>query len=158
MRVYLGTAGDTRTWQSSDFVGGALPSELDGVSVAVNGMGAPNSLNGVVKVVVTNYGSASAADTVQAQGMAASFFVINGGPYLVEQQFRGKQTRGAGQSLPGVKHSSRTGRNGGAVRQRFRPHLTGGLRDLPATTEFLAADSAARARPSSIRITLVNRR
>src|ERR1700722_501142 len=34
----LGPAGDTRTWENSDFVGGQLPTTLDGLSVTVNGV------------------------------------------------------------------------------------------------------------------------
>jgi uncharacterized protein (TIGR03437 family) len=47
-----------------------------------------------VQVIVTNNGSASAAYTAQAQATAPSFFVINGGPYVLGQH-------GAGNSLVG---------------------------------------------------------
>ena len=33
----LGPAGDSRIWQSADFVNGQMPTKLDGVSATVNG-------------------------------------------------------------------------------------------------------------------------
>jgi uncharacterized protein (TIGR03437 family) len=93
-------AGDTRVWQGSDFVNGKMPTELDGVSVTVNGKSAyifyisptqvniltpPDAMTGAVEVVVTNNGSASAGYTAQAQTASPSFFVINGGPYVLAQ-------------------------------------------------------------------------
>jgi uncharacterized protein (TIGR03437 family) len=96
----LAPAGDTRIWQTSDFVGGKLPPSLDGVSVTVNGNAAyvyyisptqvnvltpPPPLSGSVPVVLTVNGTASAAFTVQAQSISPSFFVIDGGPYVVAQ-------------------------------------------------------------------------
>ncbi len=36
----LSKAGDSRTWQSSDFVNNTMPTKLDGVSVTVNGKSA----------------------------------------------------------------------------------------------------------------------
>src|SRR5271155_2952913 len=38
--VRLAKAGDSRTWQASDFVNNQMPSKLDGVSVSVNGKSA----------------------------------------------------------------------------------------------------------------------
>jgi len=71
----LAPAGDTRTWQASDFVNNLLPTQLDGVSVTVNGKRAyvyfisPTQVNvltppdalpsGPAQVVVTNNGTAS---------------------------------------------------------------------------------------------------
>ena len=93
----LAPAGDTRIWRSSDFIGGQMPTQLDGVSVAVNGKSAyvyyispsqinvltpPDAMNGAIQVVVTNNGAASAAFTAQAQPTSPSFFVFNGGPYV----------------------------------------------------------------------------
>ena len=93
----LGPAGDTRTWQSSDFTNGQMPTNLDGVSVTVNGKSAyvsyisptqiniltpPDAMSGPVPVVVSNHGSPSASFTAQAQVLSPSFFVFNGGPYV----------------------------------------------------------------------------
>src|SRR5579872_4334071 len=36
----LSKAGDTRIWQSADFINGQMPTSLDGVSVTVNGKSA----------------------------------------------------------------------------------------------------------------------
>jgi uncharacterized protein (TIGR03437 family) len=94
----LAPAGDSRNWQNSDFVNAELPTELDGVSVTVNGKSAyvsyisptqvniltpPDAMSGPVQVVVTNNQTAGQAFTAQAQAASASFFVFNGGPYVV---------------------------------------------------------------------------
>jgi uncharacterized protein (TIGR03437 family) len=86
-----------RIWQGADFVGGQMPSQLDGVSVTVNGKSAyvyfispgqvnvltpPDAISGTVPVVVTNHGTAAAAFSVQAQATAPSFFVFGAGPYV----------------------------------------------------------------------------
>jgi len=93
----LAPAGDSRTWQNSDFVNAKLPTQLDGVSVTVNGKSAyvyyisptqvniltpPDAMTGAVPVVVTSGGTAGAAFTVQAQSTSPSFFVFNGGSYV----------------------------------------------------------------------------
>jgi uncharacterized protein (TIGR03437 family) len=102
--VNLAPAGDSRIWQSSDFVGGKLPTALDGVSATVNGKSAyvyyispaqinvltpPEAMNGPAQVVVTNNGIAAAAFTAQAQPDAPSFFVFNGGPYVAATHANG---------------------------------------------------------------------
>ena len=93
----LSKAGDSRTWQTSDFVNGQLPTSLDGVSVTVNGKSAiiyyispgqidiltpPDAIPSNVQVQVTRSGSASAAFSVPAKALSPSFFVFNGGPYI----------------------------------------------------------------------------
>jgi uncharacterized protein (TIGR03437 family) len=98
--VNLAPAGDPRIWQGSDFVGGKLPIALDGVSVTVDGKAAyvyyisptqvniltpPDAMTGSVPVVVTANGATSATFTAQAKTISPSFFVINGGPYIVAQ-------------------------------------------------------------------------
>jgi virginiamycin B lyase len=85
-------------WQASDFVNSQLPTALQGVSVTLNGEKAfvyfistsqiniltpPDLAAGPVSVQVNNNGSFSAAFTAQAQTLSESFFVINGGPYIV---------------------------------------------------------------------------
>ena len=94
----LSPAGDSRQWQSGDFVNSQLPTNLDGVSVTVNGIPAyvayisptqvniltpPNAISGRAAVQVTNKGTPSTAFMAQAQAVAPSFFVFNGGPYVV---------------------------------------------------------------------------
>jgi uncharacterized protein (TIGR03437 family) len=93
----LGPAGDTRIWGNSDFVGGQLPTSLDGLSVTVNGVPAyvyyispiqvniltpPNAISGSVPVQVTDNGVISANFMVQAQAESPSFFIFGGGPYI----------------------------------------------------------------------------
>ena len=95
--IGLAPAGDSRAWQSSDFSGSQMPTELDHVSVTVNGKSAyvcyisptlvniltpPDAISGAVQVVVTNNGAASATFTAQAQALSPSLFVFNGGPYV----------------------------------------------------------------------------
>jgi uncharacterized protein (TIGR03437 family) len=89
--------GESRSWQSSDFVNNQLPVQLDGVSVTVNGKSAfvyyisptqiniltpPNPMSGPVQVVVTYKGTPSAPFTVQAQASSPSFFMFGSGPYV----------------------------------------------------------------------------
>jgi uncharacterized protein (TIGR03437 family) len=93
----LAPAGDSRIWQGSDFVNNQMPTELDGVSVTVNGKPAyvyyisptqvniltpPDAISGSVQVQVTNDGIAGAAYTAAAKAASPSFFVFNGGPYV----------------------------------------------------------------------------
>jgi len=87
----LSRAGDSRIWQSSDIVSNRMPTQLDGVSVTVNGKAAfvyyisptqvnvltpPDPLSGPVQVVLTCNG-ASAAYTAPAQAVSPSFFVLD---------------------------------------------------------------------------------
>jgi uncharacterized protein (TIGR03437 family) len=93
----LAPAGDSRIWANSDFTGGKMPTQLDGVSTTVNGKSAyvyyisptqvniltpPDPMSGSVQVQITNNGT-TASYTAQAQGLSPSFFVFNGGPYVV---------------------------------------------------------------------------
>ena len=93
----LAPAGDSRIWGNSDFAGGKMPTQLDGVGVTVNGKSAfvyyvsptqvniltpPDAISGPVAVQVTNNGVATATFTAQAQPQSPSFFVFNGGPYV----------------------------------------------------------------------------
>ena len=100
----LSKAGDSRIWQTSDFVKNQLPTTLDGVSVTVNGKSAyvyyisptqvniltpPDAMQGSVAVVVTNNAATSAPFTVQAQAISPSFFLFNGGPYVASTHVSG---------------------------------------------------------------------
>jgi uncharacterized protein (TIGR03437 family) len=100
----LGPTGDTRTWGNSDFVGGQLPTSLDGLSVTVNGVPAyvyyisptqvniltpPNAISGSVPVQVSDNGAISANFMVQAQAESPSFFVFGGGPYIAATHANG---------------------------------------------------------------------
>ena len=93
----LAKAGDSRTWQASDFTGGQMPTALDGVSVTVNGKSAyvyyispgqidiltpPDALPASAAVQVTRNAATSAPFMVAAKALTPSFFVFNGGPYI----------------------------------------------------------------------------
>jgi uncharacterized protein (TIGR03437 family) len=93
----LAPPGDSRIWAGSDFVGGQLPTNLDGVSVTVNGVPAyvyyisptqvnvltpPGAFAGSVDVALTNGGLPSSAFSVNAQAESPAFFLFNGGPYV----------------------------------------------------------------------------
>jgi uncharacterized protein (TIGR03437 family) len=92
----LAPANDIRTWQNSDFVNNRLPTQLDGVSVTVNGKAAyvyyisptqvniltpPDQISSPVNVQLTNNGVEAAATAPEAS-IAPSFFVFGGGPYV----------------------------------------------------------------------------
>jgi len=85
-------AGGTRIWGDADFTTGTMPTQLDGVSVTVNGKSAfiyyisstqvnvltpPDALSGSVEVKLT-YGSATSSMTVAASTYSPSFFVFDG--------------------------------------------------------------------------------
>ena len=90
----LAPAGRTRIWRDADFVNRQMPTQLDGVSVTVNGKSAyiyyisptqvniltpPDSMTGSIQVVVTNNGSTTAAYTAPTQTVSPSFFTFPGG-------------------------------------------------------------------------------
>jgi uncharacterized protein (TIGR03437 family) len=100
----LAPAGDTRTWQTADFVNNQLPTSLDGVSVTVNGVPAyvyyisptqvniltpPNAISGSVPVQLSSNGVSSANFMVQAQAESPSFFIFGGGPYIAATHVNG---------------------------------------------------------------------
>jgi uncharacterized protein (TIGR03437 family) len=95
----LAPLGDTRVWAGSDFVNNEMPTQLDGVSVTVNGKSAyvyyisptqvniltpPDAMSGTVQVALTDNGVVSAAYTAQAQTISPSFFVFPGGYVAAE--------------------------------------------------------------------------
>jgi len=115
----LAPPGDTRIWQGSDFVGGRMPTQLDGVSATVNGKSAfvyyisptqvniltpPDAVLGQVQVQLINGATTSAAVTVQAQAISPSFFVFSGG-YVIATHANGTlvgpTTLYPGSSTPG---------------------------------------------------------
>ena len=91
-------ANTTRTWNSTDFSGGNLPTSLSGVSVTTDGKPAfvyyisPTQINvqaptdstlGAVNVVVDNNGAFSAPATAQLQAVAPAFFLDPGTNYII---------------------------------------------------------------------------
>ena len=100
----LAPAGDSRIWQASDFVGNQMPTQLDGVGVAMNGESAyvyyispaqinvltpPDLAAGPVQVQVTTSAGTSASFTAQAQQVSPSFFIFGGGPYVAATHLDG---------------------------------------------------------------------
>jgi uncharacterized protein (TIGR03437 family) len=100
----LAPPGDSRIWAASDFVGGQLPTNLDGVSVTVNGVPAyvyyisptqvnvltpPGALAGSVDVALTNRGLPSSAFSVDAKAESPAFFLFSGGPYVAATHANG---------------------------------------------------------------------
>jgi uncharacterized protein (TIGR03437 family) len=100
----LAPAGDSRIWPGSDFAGNQMPTQLDGVSVKVNGKSAfiyyislaqvniltpPDALPGTVEVQLTTGGIPSSPVTVQAQAVSPSFFIFGAGPYVAAQHADG---------------------------------------------------------------------
>ncbi len=120
----LSKPNDTRTWQSSDFVNNQLPTSLDGVSVTVNGKSAfvyyispaqvniltpPDAMQGAVSVVVTRTGIGSGSFIAQARALSPSFFVINGGPYVLAQHGADSSLVGPSPLYPGQTSPAKTG-------------------------------------------------
>ena len=115
-------SGTTRVWDSDDFVSSALPTDIDNVSVTVNGTDAyveyvsPGQLNvlmpvglapGAAQVQTYNFGLASAAVTVQVQDVAPAFFLQSDGMHVVATHADGSlvgptsTTTGATPAAPG---------------------------------------------------------
>jgi uncharacterized protein (TIGR03437 family) len=111
----LAPLNDTRTWQSSDFVSGQMPTNLDGVSVTVNGTAAyiyyisptqiniltpPGPLNGSAQIVVTNNGL-NASATAQAAAISPSFFVFSDNQHVAAIHLDGSLLGPSSLSVPG---------------------------------------------------------
>ena len=84
-------AATTRSWQSSDFTGNKLPTQLDGVGVMVNGEATPvyfispaqinflmpaDMVAGPVQIQTTNNGLTSATVTTTLASVAPAFFTL----------------------------------------------------------------------------------
>jgi uncharacterized protein (TIGR03437 family) len=93
-----GLSATSRTWQTSDFVGNLLPTELDGVSVTFNGEKAfvyyisasqinvltpPDLPSGTLQVVVNSTNGASASYPATSQPQSPSLFILGSGPYVL---------------------------------------------------------------------------
>jgi len=103
----LAPAGDSRSWQSSDFINNNMPTALDGVSVLMNGAAAyvysistaqVNVLSppvipdgSPVQVQVLVGGVPSPPFPVPSNLLSPSFFVYNGGPYVIAVHLDGSR-------------------------------------------------------------------
>jgi len=114
-------SGTERLWDNEDFVNGALPTDIDSVSVTVNGTYAyvefvsPTQLNvllpvglasGQAQVQTYNFGLASTTVTVQVQDVAPAFFLQNDGKHIAATHADGSLigptgTTGATPAAPG---------------------------------------------------------
>jgi len=118
-----GLASHSRTWQGPDFVNGQLPTELDNISVTMNGEKAyvyyisssqinvltpPDLAPGPVQVQVNNNGAISAEFTAQAQALSCSFFVFSGGIYVVALHANGTDI-GPATLIPGLTTPAKPG-------------------------------------------------
>ena len=110
-------ANNTRTWRGIDFAGGNLPTQLDGVSVAIDGKPAfveyvsPTQINvqapsdnalGVVSVVADNNGALSAPGTAQLQAAAPAFFLYPGTNYAIASRLPDYAPVGDPSAVPGT--------------------------------------------------------
>jgi uncharacterized protein (TIGR03437 family) len=116
----LAPSGDSRTWQISDFVNSTMPTQLDGVSVKVNGKSAyvsyisptqvniltpPDSLPAESQIVLSNNGAVSASFTALAQSLSPSFFVASDGLHIIATHVDGTLVGPASFSVPGYPFS-----------------------------------------------------
>ena len=116
----LAPPGDSRIWQTSDFVGNKMPTQLDGVSVTVNGHSAyvyyisptqiniltpPDTLPADAPIVVSNNGAASAPFATLPQTLSPSFFVFNDGLHVAAIHLDGTLVGAASLSVPGYTFS-----------------------------------------------------
>jgi uncharacterized protein (TIGR03437 family) len=100
-----------------------MPSQLDNVSVTVNGKSAfvyyisptqinvltpPDAINGPVQVQVTNNGTLTAAFTAHGQPLSPSFFVFGGGAYVAATH-AGGSLLGLATLYPGATTPARPG-------------------------------------------------
>jgi uncharacterized protein (TIGR03437 family) len=134
----LAPAGDTRSWQTSDFVNGQMPVSLGGVSVTINGISAyvsyisPSQVNalappgvqpGVAQIQVINNGVTSAIASVALQSYSPTFFTFNGGPYVAALHADGSIV-GPATLYPGASTPGQTGETIEIYGNGFGPTVT----------------------------------
>jgi uncharacterized protein (TIGR03437 family) len=115
----LAPAGDTRIWRTSDFVNNQMPTQLDGISVTVNGQSSyvyyisPTQINILTPPgplpadaqVVVNSGSSSDAFAALTDSLSPSFFVLNDGIHVAAIHADGTLIGPASLSVPGATFS-----------------------------------------------------
>ena len=109
-------AETTRTMNSGDVVNGNLPTEIDGVSVTVNGDPAyvnyvsPTQVNvltrtdlatGTAKVQLNNNGLVSATVQIQVQALAPAFFIGSDGTHVMATHADGSAVTTKSPATPG---------------------------------------------------------
>jgi uncharacterized protein (TIGR03437 family) len=116
----LAPPGDSRIWRASDFVNNQMPTQLDGVSVTVNGRSAyiyyisptqinlltpVDTLSAEAQIVVSNNGATGAQFTALAQPLSPSFFVFSDGMHVAATHLDGTLVGPASLSAPGYTFS-----------------------------------------------------
>lgn len=116
MIVGGGLAASSRSWASTDLVGGNLPTSIDNVSVTVNGVLAqisfvgpsqvdflipPTAAVGPAQIQVTSNEQVSAAATVNLTLTAPGLFYLTGNKYVVSSHANGTVT-GPTTLIPGA--------------------------------------------------------
>ena len=119
----LAPAGDSRTWQTADFANNLMPTQLDGVSVTVNGTRAyisyispgqinfltpPAALTQSVSIQVTNAMGTSAPFVVQSQTISPAFFTMGSTTYIAAEHTNGSYL-GPTSLYPGVTTPAKPG-------------------------------------------------
>jgi uncharacterized protein (TIGR03118 family) len=104
-----GLSATTRSWLSTDFIGNTLPTQLNGVSVSINGNPAavsyvsptqinfltpPNLTSGTAQIQVNNNGLASASVSAPIASTAPAFFTLGtadaaGNTYIAAEHANG---------------------------------------------------------------------
>lgn len=154
--VNLAPADGARSWNSSDFVNGQMPTQLDGVSVSVNEKAAyvsyisPNQINILtppdaiaesVTVRVAVNGIVSAAFAALGQTASPAFFTFGGASYVAathaDGSYLGPATLYPGATTPAkpgetiVLYGNAFGATANAI-TAGSPSQSGGLAKLPA--------------------------
>ena len=116
----LAPPGDSRIWQTSDFIGGKMPTQLDGVSVTVNGHSAyvyyisptqiniltpPDALPADAPLVVSNNGAVSSSFAALPESLSPSFFVLSDDLHVAAIHLDGTLVGAASLSVPGYTFS-----------------------------------------------------
>lgn len=116
----LSPPGATRIWRDSDFVNNQMPTQLDGVSVTVNGRSAyvyyisPTQINILTpldalpadaQIVVSNNGASSASFATLPQTLSPSFFVFSDGQHVAAVHLDGTLVGPVSFSMPGYTFS-----------------------------------------------------
>jgi uncharacterized protein (TIGR03437 family) len=91
----------------------------------VNILTPPDEIPGAVQVVAINGSARSSPFTVQAQALSPSFFVLNGGPYMVAQHSADNSLVGPASLYPGQTTPAKPGETvvlyaGGAAFLQFQ--------------------------------------
>lgn len=142
-------AASSRSWASTDLVGGNLPTSIDNVGVTVNGVAAqisfvgPSQIDflvpataaaGPALVQVTNNGQISAPANVTLTTTAPAFFYLTGNKYIVSTHTNGTVT-GPTTLIPGSTTPASRGENVALYATGFGVNAPGtGTAALPTVT------------------------